>query len=799
MATNPKPIIFKITEAGKQAALSANAGTPKVQINLTQVAVGTGKYMPTGNETSLKSEIMKGPIVSGDIERASNTLRFSSAIRSPTVRSIYEVGLLTDTGILFAVAASSSDALFTVHPDITFVMSYGLSLKEVDAENITVTTDPNGALSLVIMENHLSAPDPHPQYLNAQRFVQFLELAYPYGHPYWTHNKSNPKPLFDAMFGYETHWRRLEGVGLVAVKDGDAYIGQPMLTLGQRGMTELATDARPQAYPVYTSYLFERYDPSAVIETVWRVIANKTSVDEGAAIRFTVTANNIPDGQILDWSVKEGVLNGASNDISTVDKSDSGTVTLKNGIAIINFTTSPDDNEEEPQKHVRLTIGAPASLSLNVPINDAGHNEVAIHISQSTNNGIDLAEYYKQQSGTYPLAGDKLRFIVDSGVDIVAPDTNTPAMVLGSNWPTGGNMPIVENRGRILGRGGAGGLGAALLNGFDNHNAASLGESMTATAGGNGGTAIKGDLLVENYNLIAGGGGGGGGNGAYRLKYTGNYQVYMGSDSSGGGGAPFGEAFYNRTHIDSWFTEPTSTPAGLANLKSIFDTAEAVVAGVNDSISSVGFGSQEQESSANYLRNTEYNYSSGSSAVFLDSIGIDKTLEATPFAIAKPIPKTGYMSASNVGLTTAVFNDPHTYIVDVWTAGNSPTYRASLPMFNPFAGDLLTGGKGGLGFASLGSHIRQRAYNAFKGKSYESFMRAGAGGNVGENGADGKLTHVSSFVPDTVNTFEIRAIDDLPENASVKTLPPASGGLAGYIAEGNVTITNFGSGTTKGR
>lgn len=795
-----QPIIFKITDAGKLAALNAGTASPKIKINLTQVAVSAEKHVITGSETELTTEIKRFSIISGDVHVSSNTLRFTGSMTVDEITPIYQVGLLTDDGGLFAIAASNTAPLFNMHPDITFVIGFGLSLNEVEVGSVSVTTDPNGALSVVIMEQHLAAPDPHPQYLNAQRFVQFLELAYPYGHPYWTHNKSNPKTLFDAMFGYETHWRRLEGIGLVAVKDGDVYIGQPMITLGQRGMTELATDERPQAYPIYTSYLFERYDPSAVIETVWRVIANKTSVNEGDAIRFTVTANNLPDGQILDWSIKEGALNSANNDITTVDKSDSGTTILNNGQAIINFITSPDENLEELQKHVRLTVGAPASLSINVPINDAGHNEVAIHISQSTNDGIDLAEYYKQQSGAYPLVTDKLRFIVDSGVDILAPNTSTPAITNGSKWPIGGDKPIIENRGRILGHGGNGGLGAALLNGYDNHNAASLGDELVATAGGNGGTAIKGNLLVENYSVIAGGGGGGGGNGAYRLKYDGNFQVYMGSDSSGGGGAPFGEAFYNRTHIDSWFAEPTSTPAGISNLKEIFRVAETAVDGVNDSISNISFSSEQQKWIANYLRNTETNYSKDpSAAVFLDSIGVDKTQVNTPFAIAKPIPKTGYMSAADVKLSSAVFNDPHTYIVDVWTAGNSPTYRLSLPMYNPFNGELLTGGKGGLGFAAVNSFINERAYLSFKGKSYESFMRAGAGGNIGENGGDGKLTHVSSFVAGTASTFEILPISELPENASIKTSFPAKGGLAGLIKEGSVTITNFGSGTTKGR
>ena len=192
------------------------------------------------------------------------------------------------------------------------IADFGLSLAGMAADSVTVTTDPNGALSIVLMQQHLAASDPHPQYMNANRFVQFLNLAYPYGYPYWTHSPSNPKPLFDEFFGFETHWRRLEGVSLVAVKDGDAYIGQPMLTLGQRGTTELATTERPHTYPVYTSYLFERYNPDDVVETVWQVSANKTAITEGEVVRFTVTANNLPDGQILDWSVKEGALSADS-------------------------------------------------------------------------------------------------------------------------------------------------------------------------------------------------------------------------------------------------------------------------------------------------------------------------------------------------------------------------------------------------------------------------------------------------------------------------------------------------------
>ena len=48
------PIFFKITNAGKNAMLDAqNNG---ITLRLTHVAIGTGKYTPTGNETALAGE-----------------------------------------------------------------------------------------------------------------------------------------------------------------------------------------------------------------------------------------------------------------------------------------------------------------------------------------------------------------------------------------------------------------------------------------------------------------------------------------------------------------------------------------------------------------------------------------------------------------------------------------------------------------------------------------------------------------------------------------------------------------------
>lgn len=842
MATNPKPIIFKITEAGKQAALNANADSAQVKINLTQIAIGAGKYAPTGKETSLKSEIMKGPIVSGDIERSSNTLRFSSDIRSTTVKPIYEVGLLTDTGVLFAVAASSSEALFTVHPDITFVASFGLSLKEVSAENITVTTDPNGAISIVLMENHLSAPDPHPQYLNKTRFQMAMQALYPFGYQYHSNVPVNPKPVFDDILGMDTAWRRITGKIFVSSDPSDPFIKDYGIVLGQKGMTDvLASGVRPHVYPLQVTHTFERYNPDDVIETVWSVKANKTSINEGGTVRFTVTANNLPDGQILNWSIKEGALNSASNDVASPEKTDSGTVILKNGQATIDFTTTPDDNEEEPQKHVRLTVGAPANLSLNVPINDAGHNTTVVHITQSSNDGFDLAEYYKQQSGSYPTATDNIRFIVDSGVDIVAPDTNTPAMINGSNWPSG-NFPIVENRGRILGHGGNGGNGAAMMRNDSYTRTAfipdnSVPKKFNATAGTNGGTALKGNILVENYNVIAGGGGGGGGSGAYLAGFMGNWNAenradmyhtsidsagndvngYAGS-GVGAGGAPFGDNGIVTLGFD-WVKK--TYPDIAANVDAVINAVDDIKSRTGKEINYIDLGNGTNYNQAAvlvhpYSMNADENNNLGSVAADVDAIrskfGINANRAPT---VGMPITAI-YPESYNPKYET----ERYRYYVSQHTANainsgvQSIVGAPKVALGQPTKATLTDKGLGGaLSLETLNTNIVSSygGYGDFSAGGWREAeggwvqaidtlgcVRGGNGGNHGENGEDGRLDRIV-YNPTSTGS-NVRTITlPLTFDTHIELLPPAKGGLAGYIAEGNVTITNFGSGTTKGR
>ncbi|CAM3415836.1 hypothetical protein GCM10016272_01670 [Psychrobacter glaciei] len=737
-----------LTTLGQQKlAAAANAGSPSVRI--TQFAVGQGLNVDFSQR--LDQQVLVSKRYQGSVESIASTAitgQYEITCIVPQAQGgwfIREIGLIDSAGDLIWVGQV---------PEVQKPVASSTAAVDYRIKAVISIDNPN--VNLVIDANVVTATQSwvSKHFVSNPRFAQFLTLAYPYGHKYWSHSKTNPKPLFDAMFGFETHWRRLEGIGLVAVKDGDTHIGQPMLTLGQLGNTELATTARPHIYPIYTSYLFERYDPSTVVETVWKVTANKSSVNEGDAVRFTITANNLPDGQILNWTVKEGILNSASNDITSPDKTDSGTVILNNGQAIVNFTTTSDDNEAEPQKHVRLTVGAPANLSINVSVNDAGHSEIVLHISQSTSEGIDLAEYYKAQSGSYPSATDTVRFIVDAGVDIIASNTATPAITEGVNWPTGANDPIIENRGRILGRGGDGGR-SAYSRTTDNPSQST---TRPPVAGGNGGTAIKSlarAIVVENFNLVAGGGGGGGGLGAYET--AGSYNFVVGGGGTGGG-APYGkrspnESTYSMYLADEAFTgKKLPLPNDGKFYKILNQAADQAFA-------------NWPGSDGDYYYDASYHAPSANEERYI-------------FVEIKP---------TSLSQATGNFRD---YRVSGWT-GEMPAGGSVVLKMSQDAG-LNSAGLGGANLA-----INPASYHSTQSSIYPeaddpTLSQGGNGGSLGESGQAGTFDKI----------YQYSGSGEATQTTSSNTswyIPPATGGLAGYIKQGNVTINNLSNGVTKGR
>jgi len=173
----PTPIIFTITAAGRLAALDAFDNG--LTIALTHCAFGSGKYTPTGSETALNTELGRVGLSGGAIESVSATLRFSAALVASTHINAFEIGLFSSTGVLFAVASTTSTTipLTVVEPNIDTICAFGLVLGDVPASSLTITLDPNAPLAIQLVTQHLGAANPHPQYKRRLDNTERMKLA----------------------------------------------------------------------------------------------------------------------------------------------------------------------------------------------------------------------------------------------------------------------------------------------------------------------------------------------------------------------------------------------------------------------------------------------------------------------------------------------------------------------------------------------------------------------------------------------------------------------------------------------
>lgn len=219
------PILFKLTDAGKNALLDdGNAG---LTLRLTHVGIGQGKYTPTSDKTALDSEISRHTITAGGIEPASHTLRFSTTLYADTETEVWEIGVFDENNILFAVASRTDKPLLKVYPDVAFVGSFGLTVDALDISHVQVVADPNGAMAVALMQQHLAHADPHPQYAlrslldevsntvikKLQQQVEQLKI--PIGGLLITeHHYENSQAIYDEL-GYGNWIRTAQGKAIV--------------------------------------------------------------------------------------------------------------------------------------------------------------------------------------------------------------------------------------------------------------------------------------------------------------------------------------------------------------------------------------------------------------------------------------------------------------------------------------------------------------------------------------------------------------------------------------------------------
>ena len=246
-----------LTNYGKSVVAKAHTSVP---IQLTSVVLGDANnqpYMPESRlaEANLLNQKASIPVTS--IKVVDAVTAEITALVPHTVGgfNIHEIGITDATNQLVYIGNFHGGYRPLFSEGAGGDMEIIFTIKANNIAEVIIEVEPYTATATKtwVSENF---PIQFRQYIAA-----FFEVIMPIGYKYWTANPVNPKAQFDAILGYETFWRRLEGVHLVSVKDDDPNINLPMMYVGVNGSVS-PSDYYPDHYPGYTSYLWERYDPT---------------------------------------------------------------------------------------------------------------------------------------------------------------------------------------------------------------------------------------------------------------------------------------------------------------------------------------------------------------------------------------------------------------------------------------------------------------------------------------------------------------------------------------------------------
>lgn len=144
-----------ITSAGLREVVNAeHDGT--APIKLTQIAFGTGKYVPSAERTSLEEEFKRFDAISGGAV-GDNVLHVSARDASSETYVVYEIGLFTESGTLFAVCSDEmpliqksarSQALLSIDMAVVGFSAESIVLGDTNFLNPPATTTTAGVVYL---------------------------------------------------------------------------------------------------------------------------------------------------------------------------------------------------------------------------------------------------------------------------------------------------------------------------------------------------------------------------------------------------------------------------------------------------------------------------------------------------------------------------------------------------------------------------------------------------------------------------------------------------------------------------
>ena len=159
---------FVITNAGLAEIVNAeNNGTAPVV--LSKVGIGTGKYTATADRTALAAEFKQFSTIKGG-NIGDNIININVEDTSTETYSVYEIGIYTDSGTLFAVCshtspliekASVSKMMIAIDIVLTNVNPDSITLGDANFLLNSATTEEQGIIELATEAEAKAGTDTH--------------------------------------------------------------------------------------------------------------------------------------------------------------------------------------------------------------------------------------------------------------------------------------------------------------------------------------------------------------------------------------------------------------------------------------------------------------------------------------------------------------------------------------------------------------------------------------------------------------------------------------------------------------
>lgn len=171
----PTVISPVITDAGLAAAI--NMASNGLQLQITHVVIGTGKYNP--GYTSVITNRTEKATIAGAVGTGAGAFLVSAYMPSfaGVAYNVSEIAFYAGDpdagGVCFAIYSHPTEIMFQRN-SLDWVGQFALQLVRVPAGSVGVVVDPQASLAVALLSQHLNDANPHPQYV---KLVTLAEMG----------------------------------------------------------------------------------------------------------------------------------------------------------------------------------------------------------------------------------------------------------------------------------------------------------------------------------------------------------------------------------------------------------------------------------------------------------------------------------------------------------------------------------------------------------------------------------------------------------------------------------------------